>query len=123
MPRRTIAIANQKGGVGKTTTTVNLAYAFLKEGKSVLAIDLDPQASLSISLGLGPREIKELEDAAKTTYFALVPGSALEGLSLFVQGQNLTNEPFVTDDPRDSRAVIDYQVYGRRYLAGASFKF
>ena len=80
MPRRTIAIANQKGGVGKTTTTVNLAYAFLRQGKSVLAIDLDPQASLSISLGLGPREIKELEDAAKTTYFALVPGSALEGM-------------------------------------------
>ena len=51
------------------------------------------------------------------------PGSALEGLSIFVQGQNLTDEPFVTDDPRDSRAVIDYQVYGRRYLAGASFKF
>lgn len=51
------------------------------------------------------------------------PGSALEGLSLFIQGQNLTNEPFVTDDPRDSRAVIDYQVYGSRYLAGASFKF
>ncbi|MDR6833789.1 MULTISPECIES: TonB-dependent receptor [unclassified Sphingopyxis] len=51
------------------------------------------------------------------------PGSALEGLSVFVQGQNLTNEPFVTDDPRDARAVIDYQTYGRRYLAGASFKF
>ena len=51
------------------------------------------------------------------------PGSTLEGLSIFVQGQNLTDEPFVTDDPRDSRAVIDYQVYGRRFLAGASFKF
>ena len=51
------------------------------------------------------------------------PGSALEGLSIFVQGQNLTDEPFVTDDPRDSRAVIDYQTYGRRFLAGASFKF
>lgn len=51
------------------------------------------------------------------------PGSALEGLSIFVQGQNLTDEPFVTDDPRDARAVIDYQIYGRRFLAGASFKF
>ncbi|KTE22537.1 TonB-dependent receptor [Sphingopyxis sp. H050] len=51
------------------------------------------------------------------------PGSALEGLSIFVQGQNLTDEPFVTDDPRDARAVIDYQTYGRRFLAGASFKF
>ena len=51
------------------------------------------------------------------------PGSALEGLSVFIQGQNLTDEHFVTDDPRDSRAVIDYQTYGRRFLAGASFKF
>ena len=40
-----------------------------------------------------------------------------------MQGQNLTNAPFVTADPRDDRAVIDYQTYGRRYLAGASFKF
>jgi len=51
------------------------------------------------------------------------PGSALAGLSIFVQGQNLTNEPFVTADPRDDRAIIDYQTYGRRFLAGFSFKF
>ena len=49
-------------------------------------------------------------------------GGALKGLSVFVQGQNLTDEPFVTADPRDDRAVIDYQSYGRRFLAGFSFK-
>jgi iron complex outermembrane receptor protein len=51
------------------------------------------------------------------------PGSALEGLSVFVQGQNLTDEPFVTVDPRDERAIVDYQSYGRRFLAGATFRF
>lgn len=48
---------------------------------------------------------------------------ALKGLSLYVQGQNLTDEPFVTTDPGEPLRVIDYQVYGRRFLAGASFKF
>lgn len=50
-------------------------------------------------------------------------GSALEGLSLYVQGQNLTDEPFVTANPGDNRQVIDYQAYGRRFLAGFTFKF
>ncbi len=50
-------------------------------------------------------------------------GSALHGLSLYVQGQNLTNEPFVTYNPGDPRQVIDYQDYGRRFLAGFTYKF
>ncbi|HQV03211.1 MULTISPECIES: TonB-dependent receptor [unclassified Novosphingobium] len=50
-------------------------------------------------------------------------GSALQGLSLYVQGQNLTDEPFVTTNPGDTRQVIDYQSYGRRFLAGFTYKF
>ncbi|MGN7159555.1 TonB-dependent receptor [Sphingomonas sp. SAFR-052] len=50
-------------------------------------------------------------------------GTTLEGLSLFVQGQNLTDERFATVDPAYDLAVIDYQSYGRRFLAGASFRF
>ena len=47
----TIAIANQKGGAGKTCTTLNLGIGLALKGKEVLLIDLDPQANLTMSLG------------------------------------------------------------------------
>ena len=54
---RTIAFANQKGGVAKTTTTLNLGVALAEQGKRVLAIDLDPQGNLTMSQGWNPDEI------------------------------------------------------------------
>ena len=55
---RTIAVANQKGGVAKTTTVHSLAVALADEGKKVLAIDLDPQASLTYAFGIDPEAIE-----------------------------------------------------------------
>jgi cellulose biosynthesis protein BcsQ len=53
-----IAFANQKGGVAKTTTTLNLAVAFKEHGFEVLIVDLDPQGNLTMSQGMDPDQVE-----------------------------------------------------------------
>jgi chromosome partitioning protein len=68
-PARIIALCNQKGGVGKTTTTVNLAAALAEYGRKVLIIDFDPQGAASVALGIPARE------KDRTVYDALMTSS------------------------------------------------
>ena len=80
-PAYVISMTNQKGGVGKTTTTTNLGAALAEAGRKVLMVDMDPQGSLSIGLGVPPSAL----EGRKTVYDMLMDSSAAPASEVIVQ--------------------------------------
>ncbi|MCR2786071.1 MULTISPECIES: ParA family protein [unclassified Microbacterium] len=84
-PARIISLCNQKGGVGKTTSTINLAASLAEYGRRVLAVDFDPQGALSAGLGIATHEIPTIYDLLldpKRDPHEVIVKTAVEGLDL-----------------------------------------
>lgn len=88
---RIIAIANQKGGVGKTTTAINLGAALADDGFNVLIVDLDPQGNASTGLGI------DADDRDLTTYDLLIDEAPLESVIRKTSVEGLMIAPATTD--------------------------
>ena len=109
MPGRVYAVANQKGGVGKTTTAVNLAACLAEAGERALVIDLDPQANATSGLG---------ERANGTSSYDLLDGAPLEELAKPTRFRNLW---LVPSKPELAGAAVELarRQDGERFLAEA----
>ena len=120
-----VAIANQKGGVGKTTTTMNLGAAIAKAGKRVLLIDCDPQANLTSYLGVTPGTApyeglstvdevflakRPLDDSSRTRFIA----TTRSGVDLVASDQNLTGIEYYLFSRTDKELVLSHFLNGLR---------
>jgi chromosome partitioning protein len=116
---RILAIANQKGGVGKTTTSVNLAAGLAKLGQRVLLVDLDPQGNATMGSGIDKRTLKTtvyqvligMSDAEETTVWAEAAGYHLLPANRELAGAEIDLIDFEQRETRlkDALAAVDDQ--------------
>src|SRR6202162_768471 len=120
---RVIAFANQKGGVAKTTTTLNLGVALMEKGKRVLAVDLDPQGNLTMSQGWNPDEIERslfdvlvhplpIEEIVRMAEVDVAVSSidlagAELALSSMIGRERALEKALVSGKPKDDSILID----------------